>query len=220
MAATKKSTATNKSVRPKKPVTAKKTPAPKVLKPLAAKKATPARKPTLKTTGLKTMSASTRPTVGATAGAKVKSAPLKTNKPKMAQPKITKPKSTPRISLDEVLGQIVRILSSSPEHRTMALGDLQHRVAPPLRLGQCRVLRGDDGHPLAYAAWARVSDTIHKRLEAGERTLKSEDWNSGPHPWLIDLAAPPKALPQVLAELQKNVFKGERVRTLMERPGR
>jgi hemolysin-activating ACP:hemolysin acyltransferase len=42
--------------------------------------------------------------------------------------------------------------------------------------------------------------------------------NSGPHPWLIDLAAPPQVLPQVLAELQKNVFKGETVRTLMKRP--
>lgn len=77
---------------------------------------------------------------------------------------------------------------------------------------------GGNGQPIAYGAWARVSDDVHKRLEAGERTLKPEDWNSGPHPWLIDLAAPPQVLPRVLAELQAKVFKGEVVRTLVRRP--
>jgi hemolysin-activating ACP:hemolysin acyltransferase len=47
--------------------------------------------------------------------------------------------------------------------------------------------------------------------------IRPTDWNSGPHPWLIDIAAPPQTLLRVLAELQEHVFKGERVRTLLKR---
>ena len=117
--------------------------------------------------------------------------------------------------MDEILGQITRLMMASPKHRHMFLSDMELQVIPPLRLGQCRVLRREDGQPLAYAAWARVSDDVHARLESGNHRLKPQDWNSGPHPWLIDIAAPPQALPMVLAELEKNVFKGEKVRTLM-----
>ena len=122
-----------------------------------------------------------------------------------------------RAATDEILGQITRLMMASPKHRHMFLSDMELQVIPPLRLGQCRVLRREDGQPLAYAAWARVSDDVHARLESGNHRLKPQDWNSGPHPWLIDIAAPPQALPMVLAELEKNVFKGETVRTLLER---
>ena len=121
--------------------------------------------------------------------------------------------------MDEILGQITRLMMASPKHRHMFLSDMELQVIPPLRLGQCRVLRREDGQPLAYAAWARVSDDVHARLESGNPRLKPQDWNSGPHPWLIDVATPPQALPMVLAELEKNVFKGEKVRTLLERSG-
>ena len=120
--------------------------------------------------------------------------------------------------MDEILGQITRLMMASPKHCHMFLSDMELQVIPPLRLGQCRVLRREDGQPLAYAAWARVSDDVHARLESGNHRLKPQDWNSGPHPWLIDIAAPPQALPMVLAELEKNVFKGETVRTLIEKP--
>lgn len=181
-----------------------------VKKAAAKRPAKPSATPAAKTTPKPASKNAAKPT----AKSKLPKAKAKTVAAKSA-PAGARP--TARISVDEVLGQIVRILSVSPDHRAMALGDLQHRVAPPLRLGQCRVLRGAAGQPIAYAAWARVSDDVHKRLEAGERTLKPEEWNSGPHPWLIDLAAPPQALPQVLAELQAKVFKGEVVRTVMAR---
>lgn len=142
---------------------------------------------------------------------------------KTARPKATRktakdaPASRARITADEILGQITRLLMMSPQHRHMFIADLEHRIVPPLRLGQCRVLRNETDQPMAYASWARVSDEVQARLESGERRLKPQDWNSGPHPWLIDIAAPPQALPMVLAELEKTVFKGERVRTLMKR---
>ena len=101
-------------------------------------------------------------------------------RPKNPRLKSQRPHWRPRrVTADEVLGQIVRVLSVSPQHSKMSLADMRLRVVPPLRLGYCRVLRGDDGHPLAYAAWARVSDEVHARLEAGNHHLRPDDWNSG-----------------------------------------
>ena len=150
-----------------------------------------------------------------TASKTAKAAP-KSGAAQKAAPAVSRPGSGNVI--DEILGQITRLMMASPKHRHMFLSDMELQVVPPLRLGQCRVLRREDGQPLAYAAWARVSDDVHTRLESGNHRLKPQDWNSGPHPWLIDIAAPPQALPMVLAELEKNVFKGETVRTLLEKP--
>ena len=72
--------------------------------------------------------------------------------------------------------------------------------------------------PGVNASWARVSDDVHTRLEAGKRRLRPQDWNSGPNWWLIDIAVPARAIPTVMAELQKHVFKDEQVRTLMQLP--
>jgi hemolysin-activating ACP:hemolysin acyltransferase len=78
-----------------------------------------------------------------------------------------------------------------------------------LKSGQCRVLHGTDGQPLAYASWAKVSKAVQKRLQSGDARLNVEDWNSGPHTWVIDITAAPQAIPYVMDELQKNVFGDE-----------
>ena len=210
--AVKKPKAAKKPVAAKKPIATKKPAAPKKPTPkkAAAKKAA-AKKPVPK------KAKTARPKA-----AKPKTAPRRRAKVPATDAKTKAPASGAKISLDEVLGQIVRVLSVSPQHSKMSLADLRLRVVPPLRLGYCRVLRGDDGHPLAYAAWARVSNAVHARLESSPEKahaeLKPEEWNSGPHPWLIDQSPPPQAIPQVLAELQTNVFKGEKVRTLLKSP--
>lgn len=213
-------TGTVKKTAAKKPV-AKKAPA----KTATAKK-TVAKKPAAKTAAKRPAASRISPKASPKASPKTsrkaaspKTAPRKTTPRKTASGKSAPRKAAaPRVSVDEILGQIVRLMTQSPRHRHLFLADLEHRVVPPLRLGQCRVLRGEDGQPLAYAAWARVSAAVQKRLEAGVTNLKPEDWNSGPHPWLIDLAAPPQAVPRVLAELERTVFKGEKVRTMMEKP--
>lgn len=119
-----------------------------------------------------------------------------------------------RATTDEALGQILRLMMASPKHRHMFLADMEVQVVPPMRLGQCRVLRNEKGIPFAYAAWARVSEEVERRLQAGEHRLRPQDWNSGDRPWLIDIAASNQAIPIVMEELQKHVFKGEKVKTL------
>lgn len=179
-------------------------------KPNPAKKAAPKKVPAQKAASKKAAAPKRAP---------VKPAPAKKPAAKKTATKKAAPKrAASRVTADEILGQITRLMMMSPKHRQMFVSEVELQVVPPLKLGQCRVLMGEDGQPLAYASWARVSDEVHARLEAGNHRLRPDDWNSGPHPWLIDIVAPPKALPQVLAELQTNVFKGEKVRTLLERP--
>lgn len=124
-----------------------------------------------------------------------------------------------RASLDEVLGQVARLMAASPKHKHLFLADLEWLVMPPMALGQARLLRDEQGRPFAFACWARVSEEVEQRLQAGNPRLKPEDWRSGDRPWLIDLVAPEQAVPTVLATLQKEVFKGEKVRTLFPIPG-
>lgn len=110
------------------------------------------------------------------------------------------------------------MMASPGYYRLRFLADLEWMVVPPMRLGQCRVLRDGKGAPFAYAAWATLSAEVEKRLEAGDRRLRPEDWASGDRLWLIDLVAAERSAPLVLAELQKHVFKGRKVRTLLKRP--
>jgi len=110
------------------------------------------------------------------------------------------------------------MMASPGYYRLRFLADLEWMVVPPMRLGQCRVLRDGKGAPFAFASWASVNAEVEKRLEAGDRRLRPEDWASGDRLWLIDLVSAERSVPLVLAELQKHVFKGRKVRTLLKRP--
>ena len=122
--------------------------------------------------------------------------------------------------LDQVLGQVARLMAASPSHRHHFLSDLEWLVMPPLALGQARLIRDDKGNPLAFACWALVSEAVEKRLEAGHPRLAPQEWRSGDRLWLIDVVAPEPALPTVLATLQKEVFKGAEVKTLLSFSGK
>lgn len=115
--------------------------------------------------------------------------------------------------LDQVLGQVVRLMLNSPRHRHLFVADLEWMAMPAMALGQARLLRNNKGVPLAFACWARVSEEVEKRLEAGNPRLSPQDWRSGDRLWLIDVVAPDRALAAVVATLQKEVFHGEVPRT-------
>lgn len=117
--------------------------------------------------------------------------------------------------LDQVLGQVVRLMVASPRHRHLFVADLEWLAMPAMALGQARLLRDGKGRPLAFACWASVSEEVEKRLEQGNPRLSPRDWRSGDRLWLVDVVAPDRALPTVMATLEKEVFKGARVRTLL-----
>ncbi|MCP1561899.1 UNVERIFIED_ORG: hemolysin-activating ACP:hemolysin acyltransferase [Methylobacterium sp. SuP10 SLI 274] len=79
-----------------------------------------------------------------------------------------------------VFGEIVWLMSRSAEHRLVPVGDLEHMVMPPLLLRQMRLFYDGD-QPAAAVLYARLSETIAARLDAGTTTaeLTAEDWQSG-----------------------------------------
>jgi hemolysin-activating ACP:hemolysin acyltransferase len=114
------------------------------------------------------------------------------------------------------IGDVVSVLMRAPKHKTLSLELLRTNVLPAVRLRQYLVAQvrqpGDGGPvPAGLALWATVSDELDGRLR--ERTsppprLMPDDWNSGPHLWLIDLVAPSALAASMLKDLDDTVAKG------------
>lgn len=114
---------------------------------------------------------------------------------------------------NEVLGEIVGLFAQSPKHRHLFLSDLEWLLAPPLSLGQLRVVRGENGEAIAVVIWARVSEEVASKLLSKTR-LQPGDWNSGSQVWIVDVIAPkltetPEAMHSIVAQVAKSAFPGE-----------
>jgi len=85
------------------------------------------------------------------------------------------------------------LLTQSPLHRALAIGDLEWLVMPALIHRQFYTFREGD-KPIGLALWARCNARAEAKLEAGmiepENRLTLEEWNSGDTTWLVDLIAP------------------------------
>ena len=99
--------------------------------------------------------------------------------------------SAPTVS--HVLGEMAWLLTQSPLHKALAVGDLEWLVMPALILRQFYVFRDGD-RPVGLALWAKCNEAAEAKLERGmiepENRLTFEEWNSGPAIWLVDLIAP------------------------------
>lgn len=109
--------------------------------------------------------------------------------------------------LTNALGQVTWLLSQSPRHRTMAVGDFERLILPPLQLGQCRMFHAS-GKLAGIALWALVSERLDTRLRSGQMRLEPADWRSGDRAWLVDMIAPFGGAEQMLQDLKANVFAG------------
>jgi cytolysin-activating lysine-acyltransferase len=114
----------------------------------------------------------------------------------------------PLPTVASALGEIVWLFSTSPAHRYLFLADLEWMVMPPILLGQFRLFRALE-RPAGLALWAYLSDEVEARLNAGIGKLKPEEWNCGPHLWLVELIAPLGGADEMLADLAANVFKDQ-----------
>ena len=113
----------------------------------------------------------------------------------------------PPKTLAQMLGEIVWLLTQSPTHKQMFIGDLEWFCMPALVLEQYRVFYGPNS-PAAVAFWASVSDETNSRLLGGGSRLRADEWSNGPHLWLVELVAPFNAQDEILADLAANVFEG------------
>lgn len=96
-------------------------------------------------------------------------------------------------TVSHFLGEMTWLLSQSPLHKVLAIGDLEWLVMPALLTEQFYLFR-DGQQPVGLALWAKCAPAAAAKLERGmvepENRLTLEEWTSGDQFWLIDLIAP------------------------------
>lgn len=87
------------------------------------------------------------------------------------------------------MGQAVWLMSMSPQHRDLPIREIETRVSIPLLLGQFRVYtKGKE--PVAFLTWARVSDEVKARIDAGELLTDIREWKSGDTLVVVECVSP------------------------------
>lgn len=96
-------------------------------------------------------------------------------------------------TVSHILGEITWLLSQSPLHRTLSIGDLEWLVMPALIHQQFYLFRDGD-QPVGLALWAKCGPEAARKLDKGmiepENRLTLDEWSSGDQLWLVDLVAP------------------------------
>lgn len=96
-------------------------------------------------------------------------------------------------TVSHMLGEMTWLLSQSPLHRALSIGDLEWLVMPALIHEQFYTFRDGD-RPVGLALWAKCGPEAVKKLDHGmiepENRLTLEEWNNGDQIWLVDLIAP------------------------------
>ena len=95
------------------------------------------------------------------------------------------------LHLSAAFAQIVTVLLRSPQHKHLALTDLEWLVFPPLTTGQFAVANvqakeGGASMPAAIVLWASVSPEVDKKLSenlVGPMRLRPDEWKSGETLW-------------------------------------
>jgi cytolysin-activating lysine-acyltransferase len=95
----------------------------------------------------------------------------------------------PPKTVAQVLGEIAWLMTQSPRHKAMPLGDLEWLVMPAILLRQFRIFyKGEQ--PVGVALWALADDLVAKRIDAGDTRLAAVEWKSGSSMRIIDVVAP------------------------------
>ncbi|MUV15352.1 toxin-activating lysine-acyltransferase [Noviluteimonas gilva] len=106
------------------------------------------------------------------------------------------------------LGEIAGVMLQSPLHRRFQIASLAVWIEPALLLEQVAVLYDRDGVPLAYVAWAQLSQDVLARVSADPRTmLHISEWNEGECLWIVDFGARRGYAHKVSRILRRSVFK-------------
>jgi cytolysin-activating lysine-acyltransferase len=95
----------------------------------------------------------------------------------------------PPKTVSQVLGEITWLMTQSPRHKAIPLGDLEWSLMPAILLRQFRIFyKGEQ--PVGIALWALADDLVAKRIDAGDHRLSAAEWKSGTLLRIIDTVAP------------------------------
>jgi cytolysin-activating lysine-acyltransferase len=89
----------------------------------------------------------------------------------------------------QVLGEITWLMTQSPRHKVIPLGDLEWLLMPAILLRQFRIFyKGEQ--PVGVALWALADEFVARRIDAGDKRLAAVEWKSGTNMRIIELVAP------------------------------
>lgn len=99
----------------------------------------------------------------------------------------------PAPTVSHFLGEMTWLLTQSPLHRALSIGDLEWLVMPALLVEQFYMFRDGD-RPVGLALWAKCGPEAVRKLDKGmiepDNRLTLEEWSNGDQIWLVDLIAP------------------------------
>ena len=95
----------------------------------------------------------------------------------------------PPKTVSQVIGEITWLMTQSPRHKAIPLGDLEWLVMLAILLQQFRIFyKGEQ--PVGVAFWALADEIVAKRIDAGDVRLSPAEWKSGTSRRIIDVVAP------------------------------
>jgi cytolysin-activating lysine-acyltransferase len=95
----------------------------------------------------------------------------------------------PSKTVAQVLGEIAWLMTQSPRHKAVPIGDLEWLVMPAILLRQFRIFyKGEQ--PVGVALWALADELVARRIDAGDNRLAAVEWKSGSNMRIIDIVAP------------------------------
>jgi cytolysin-activating lysine-acyltransferase len=95
----------------------------------------------------------------------------------------------PSKTVAQVLGEITWLMTQSPRHKAVPLGDLEWLLMPAILLRQFRIFYHGE-QPVGVALWALADDLVAKRIDASDKRLAAVEWKSGSNMRIIDIVAP------------------------------
>jgi cytolysin-activating lysine-acyltransferase len=122
------------------------------------------------------------------------------------------PDSAPH-TVSHMFGEIVWLMTQSPQHKHFALADLEWMVMPALLLNQYRLFH-NEGRPIGAALWAFLSEEAEAKLSMSPPRLRPDEWKSGDRCWLVDLITPGATVENkhtavMVADLRQTGLKGQ-----------
>jgi cytolysin-activating lysine-acyltransferase len=115
-------------------------------------------------------------------------------------------------TVSAVLGEVVWLLTQSPQHKqAFFLGDLEWMAMPPILLQQFRMFYAKD-RPIGVILWAFVNDEVEARLLSGNARMRPQDWKCGDKLWIVEVVAPFGGTDEMLKDLKAKVFKDREIK--------
>jgi cytolysin-activating lysine-acyltransferase len=97
--------------------------------------------------------------------------------------------TAPSKTVAQVLGEITWLMTQSPRHKAIPIGDLEWLLMPAILLQQFRIFYSG-AQPVGAALWALADDLVARRIDAGDTRLAAVEWKSGINLRIIDIVAP------------------------------